>query len=135
LFESGGAYYGLYGNIAVIPIADATSGWVEIALVNQGGLTTTYLNGVAQFSGYIGDPHPADFPPPQYSPPLMMTIGSDGSNNFDGLIDEVRVFTFADGAFRTTDLNIRVPAPASLAVLGGGLFGFLARRRRKSARC
>jgi hypothetical protein len=123
-----GAYWWIYGGILVPTFAPAVVGeWAHIAVINEDGFTSAYFNGTL-IPFFDVDPHPALSPCCAADP--MMLIGTDtGGGSFNGLIDEVRVFTFASGEFDVAD--IRVPEPATAALLGFG-FAMLgwARRRR-----
>ncbi|MDE2257595.1 MAG: hypothetical protein KGK05_07520, partial [Xanthomonadaceae bacterium] len=63
-----------------------------------------------------------------------------GFELFDGKIDEVRIFSFAPGAFSVGDLNLPPPVPTpalslrALGLLGLGMLGlaWLGLRRRKA---
>jgi autotransporter-associated beta strand protein len=62
--------------------------WVHLAVIRSGGVTTFYIDGVAQGSTYSGAPvHGA--------PHLSVRPG--GSGYFDGHIDEAKVVTFSAG--------------------------------------
>jgi Concanavalin A-like lectin/glucanases superfamily len=67
----------------------------------RGGISTLYVNGVPSGGSSSGSAFPqgnfALGAPPQ----------SPTSQFFTGLIDEVRVFTFAPGQFRTSDLLLK----------------------------
>jgi len=72
----------------------ALNTWYHIAAVKDNGVTTLYLNGVADGTANCN---------PFVSGQLL--IGRDASDGFfHGLIDEVRIFNFAPGAFSTNDL-------------------------------
>ena len=71
---------------------NATVGvWTHLALVRDSGVGTLYINGVASAS-FLDTPNP---------PAGRFAVGSDpqilGGETFTGLMDEVRVFTFAPG--------------------------------------
>lgn len=86
--------------------------WIHLALVRDNGISTFYVNGVPSGTSTAV--------PLSGSAPFRIgsTVGSDG---FDGLIDEVRLFTFEPGAFSTSDLLVnQVPEPS---LSGGVLLG------------
>jgi autotransporter-associated beta strand protein len=92
-------FQGLFGGITTIGTSPATANvWTHLALVRNNGTTTLYVNGVAAGTSSAGPLFPqgnfALGAPPQ----------SPTSQFFTGLIDEVRVFTFASGQFTTSDL-------------------------------
>lgn len=126
LFRSGGTYMGLYGGVNFVSGAPVTTGtWVHLALVRDNGVTTLYANGVASgTSGAVPN-----------TPALGFAIGNPipGGEGFNGLIDEVRVFSFAPGAFSTRDLLVNAPEPSRALLAAAGLGAFLLRRRRGTA--
>lgn len=132
IFIDSGMYYGLYGGINVFAIgAAAEDTWAYLALVNDGGVTTTYFNLIANAPEFAGGPNPASAPT-CCNPSLQMTIGSDGTHNFTGLIDQVNVFTFAPGEFTPSDLvptSVPEPASFSLMCLGFAALGFARRKK------
>lgn len=62
--------------------------WVHLALVRSGGVTTFYVDGVAQGSSFNGAP--------THSSPHM-SVSPGGGAYFDGNIDEARIVTFSPG--------------------------------------
>jgi hypothetical protein len=114
----------LYGGVVLVEMGNATVGvWTHLALVRDSGVATLYINGVASGS-LLDTPN---------TPTVRFAVGSDpqipGAETFTGLMDEVRVFTFAPGQFTTNDLllNARNPVPANLSnvqSLGGGIVQF-----------
>jgi Concanavalin A-like lectin/glucanases superfamily/PEP-CTERM motif len=111
-------------------VSIVTDEWVNLALVRDSGVSTFYVNGVAlpgtatgAGSGpavSVGDFH------------IGVAPGGQPNNYYTGDMDEMRVFTFAPGAFNAaTDLNL-VPEPSSALLLGAGLVA-LQRRRRSRA--
>ncbi len=124
LFLAGSAFSALYGGQVVVEAGNATAGvWTHLALVRDSGVGTLYINGVASAS-FLDTPNP---------PAGRFAVGSDpqilGGETFTGLMDEVRVFTFAPGQFTTNDLllNARNPVPANLCnvqSLGNGVVRF-----------
>jgi autotransporter-associated beta strand protein len=92
-------YQGLFGGITTIGTSPATANvWTHLALVCSSGVTTLYVNGVPSGSSSSG----------MYTPQGNFALGappqSPTGQFFTGLIDEVRVFTFAAGQFTTSDL-------------------------------
>lgn len=114
-------FLGLYGGNAIIDGGPAVSNvWTHFALVCAGGQTTIYINGVATVTNAAGPRVPAgNFA--VGAPPQTPT-----SQFYTGGIDELRIFTFAQGQFSTNDLLINQPASAvpqivtTLADSGGG---------------
>ena len=95
-----GQYQALFGGVAFLGQGDVTVGqWTHLAFVCTDSNTTFYVNGVPS-----GDPV-AQLPSASST---TITIGAQDNdptmNRFQGNIDEVRVFTFAPGAFVPTDL-------------------------------
>ena len=130
LFLQDGSYYWLYGGVNADLIAPAVVGeWAHIAVVNEDGFTSIYFNGALMPVGFVGGPTPASTDPVCCDPVLGMTVGSDGSNHFNGLIDRARVFTFASGEFDVDDLRIPEPATAALFGVGIAALGWARRRR------
>lgn len=101
IIAADGTYQGLFGGVTTIGTSPATVNvWTHLALVRNNGTTTLYVNGVAAGTSTGGPLLPqGNFglgAPPQ----------SPTSQFYIGLIDEVRVFTFAPGQFSTSDLLI-----------------------------
>lgn len=112
----GGSYVGLCGGVALVGgdfVVPNT--WTHLAMVDNGGTTTFYVNGVATGTG-----------PAPHTPSGGFFVGGDpGGENFQGSIDEVRVFTFAPGAFSTNDLmltNAPPPPPPAVPTITSGPF-------------
>jgi autotransporter-associated beta strand protein len=99
IIAADGTYEGLFGGITTIGTSVATANaWTHLALVRNNGISTLYINGVASGTSSTG---PAL---PQGNFALGAPPQSPTSQFFTGLIDEVRVFTFAAGQFNTSDL-------------------------------
>ncbi|MDE2083793.1 MAG: LamG domain-containing protein [Xanthomonadaceae bacterium] len=130
-----GANYGvLYGGNIGAPVTPISTQWMELALVRDNGTTTFYVNGVASYTTAVGPNAPAGGVGIGGNPLLS------GFELFDGKIDEVRIFSFAPGAFSVGDLNLPPPVPTpalslrALGLLGLGMLGlaWLGLRRRKA---
>ncbi|HEY7871578.1 MAG TPA: LamG-like jellyroll fold domain-containing protein [Rudaea sp.] len=137
IYRLGTDYGLLYGGNIGAPVTPISTQWMELALVRNNGVTTFYVNGVASYTTATGPNSPAG----------GVGIGGNplisGGELFDGKIDEVRIFSFAPGAFAVSDLNLPPPPPVvptpvlglrSLGLLVLGLFGltWLGLRRRKA---
>ena len=77
--------------------------WVHLALIRSGGITTFYINGVAQGTTYSGAP--------VHNTPHI-SVNPGGSTYFDGQIDEARVVTFDAGA-ATADILTTLMTPST----------------------
>ena len=99
-----GVYSVLFGGQAVIgAVPAATNVWMHLALVRDGGTTTLYTNGIAATNSTIAPNVPAGV----FS--VATTPSSPGLAVFQGILDEVRVFTFAPCQFSTSDLLLNQP--------------------------
>lgn len=99
--------------------------WVHLALVRDNGVSTFYVNGIANATSLAT--------PLFGSNPFRIGSGA-GSDHFIGLIDEVRIFTFTSGEFTTGDLLInQIPEPATAGIILGSLalLCTMARRQRR----
>jgi len=105
----GGTYCGIFGDHDLVSrpvvISDPvlTSAWTHVAFVRSAGIPTLYVNGKSYVSSYLSPPHPANFG--MAIAPLNRSFGG----NFDGVIDEVRVFSFQSGEFQVSDLLLQPP--------------------------
>jgi len=110
LYVADNQFAGLFGGVSFIfgSVTFTPGTWNHVALVESGGTATLYVNGAV--SGTI-----ANSP---RSPAGRLTVGAnqDGTENFPGLIDEVRVFTFAAGQFSTNDLLLAQNSSFNLAI-------------------
>ncbi len=97
IFQNLAAYEALFGGVAIFGAAPAvTNAWTHLALVRASGITKFYVNGA--LAGFTS-----------LAPNLPAGNFLLGANNlqgelFAGAMDEVRVFTFADGTFNLTNL-------------------------------
>lgn len=92
-------YKGLFGGVTGFGTNVATPNvWTHLALVRDSGTSTLYINGAAVATA----PNTPGVPEGNFAlaaPPQAPT-----SQFFTGLLDEVRVFTFAAGQFSANDL-------------------------------
>lgn len=115
LYIVGNTFQGLFGGVAFFGSAPVqTNVWTHLALVRDQGVTTLYVDGVACGASSATPNAPNGLWALGASPPDL------NSEFFDGLIDEVSVFTFADGAFSTNDLLYCPPASRVLATTFDG---------------
>lgn len=126
LIQYQGAWHGLFGSVALIGSAPIVTGvWQHVALVEDNGLATFYVNGVSMGTAAAH--------------PLLPANGTGlgareyGADFFNGAVDEARIFTFAPGQFSVNDLlypALPIPEPSLATLLGlGGLLAWWQRRR------
>jgi hypothetical protein len=116
LFQLGRTWNGLISGIAWLPgptIVPNT--WTHLAIVTSAGTTTFYVNGVATATGTAPNPATSgDFS-------IGYDLYHENAYSFQGLIDEVRAFTFAPGMFTTNSLLLTsVPPTPSVSILPAG---------------
>jgi hypothetical protein len=122
-----GNFVGLCSAVAIVGAAPIVPGaWTHLALVTMGGTTTFYVNGVVNGTGPA--PNPVGLSSYGAGNPTtsFVSIGLNPSNpggweQFQGSIDEVRVFAFEGGAFTTNDLLLTSapPPPQAPAIFAG----------------
>lgn len=105
--------------------------WTNLAVIRSNGISTFYLNGVAQSGTTLADPTTGA----AFGIHLAVTPG--GLTNFVGDLDEARIFTFdplVDDPVAALSVNV-VPEPTSVGLLAVAMSGiaFLLRRRRSLA--
>lgn len=117
LYQIGGTAQVLYGGNVIFGSGPLPIGvWTHVALVKDSGVSRLYVNGsvVATSAAVPNVPGAAGF-----------SIGATGQGgtieNFDGLIDEVRVFSFTGGQFSTNDLLLNSTPPAFIQVAAPNL--------------
>ncbi|HEY3763081.1 MAG TPA: LamG domain-containing protein [Verrucomicrobiae bacterium] len=99
LYMVGGQFNGLIGGLVLIGSAPATTNvWTHLALVRNNGTTTFYVNGVSNDMTLIQPITPSG----RFA--IAAQPQSLTNEFFNGSLDEVRVFSFAPGAFTTNDL-------------------------------
>jgi hypothetical protein len=103
LLQSGNRFSAAFGGVTVFDLGPVVIGtWSHLALVRDGGTTKLFFNGSAVGTSTI--------------PPNAPTVGFELGfrvqplfvERFNGAIDEVRVFHFAAGQFRTNDLLVNM---------------------------
>ena len=104
IFQNGSNYEAQLGGSTVFGSAPAaTNKWTHLALVRNSGTTSLYVDGLPGGSSLW----------PCYAPDTAFAIATapdnPGGNTWNGSIDEVRVFTFAPGAFQRSDLLLERP--------------------------
>jgi hypothetical protein len=102
------------------PVVSDKTRWIHVAVVNDNGVSTFYVNGVPSGEGAAYDQGPITGTVP------YIGSGQDTGNPFNGYLDELRYSTFAPGAFQPSDLLV-LPAgpgfikqPESMTVWNGG---------------
>jgi Concanavalin A-like lectin/glucanases superfamily len=109
LFLVGDTFQGEFGGVTFIGSAPVqTNVWTHLALVRDSGVATLYVNGLACETNSAAP----------IAPDGAWTLGASplaGGEYFDGLIDEVQVFTFSPGTFSTNDLAYCSPDSRQLS--------------------
>jgi hypothetical protein len=88
------------------PVPIDTNSWTHLAMVNDNGTVTFYVNGAASGA--------SDATSAVSAPAGDFQFGRD-SAGFDGLMDEARLCTFASGTFTTNYFLLAPPGPQILA--------------------
>lgn len=127
LYLQGNQLSALRASVSIQNVATVgASTWNYAALVYDNGSGSVFLNGTR---------YDLDFSSGFNAPLGSLLLGANNSNaeRFTGLMDEVRLSTFATGTFTTAMLSYTpVPEPSAFAVLAGlGVLGFAASRRRR----
>ena len=100
--------------------------WTHLAVVRNNGVSSFYIDGVAQT--------PSITQAPLTTLSLHMGVTPGGATRFFGDLDEVRIFTFDPNTDDpTAQLAINLPEPATLSLVAVGGLTLLARRRRRVA--
>ena len=92
--------------IGDLAISDKTR-WIHVAVVNDNGVTTFYVNGVANGASESNVTAPSGVP--------YFGSGQDTGGAYNGYLDEARFATFAPGQFDVSDLLTRPPGPSIIA--------------------
>ncbi len=98
--DFGAGFIGVLGNVdwVGLPYQPAsTNEWVHLAVVRDNGVTTFYVNGVARSPVRTSGINNSTVPYLGYSDQSSKT-------NFNGAVDEARIFTFKPGEFFLQDL-------------------------------
>lgn len=132
IYEIGSNWDLLFGGSRLQAVAPVTlNQWTDLALVDDNGLTSFYVNGRQTFTVSANPVAPGSG---TAASNLLIAENNSGTERYSGLLDEGRVFTFAPGQFTTADLNA-VPEPATFALAGMSLIALgLLRRRGKRQR-
>ncbi|MBN1578553.1 MAG: LamG domain-containing protein [Chitinispirillaceae bacterium] len=101
-----------------------TGDWIHVAAILSGTHAEIYLNGILDNAGTVGVP--TSFGADQF-------IGQSNSNyyNFDGLLDEIRIYNRALSKDEIQQIALIVPEPSTLLLLSFSLLGLLIGYRKK----
>lgn len=92
------------GNFTIgTPVEVSTTRWTHLAVVNNNGVTTFYVNGVASGESSTAVTAPSGVP--------YIGSGGDTGASYRGYLDELRYSTFAAGSFTPADLLLVPPGP------------------------
>lgn len=89
------------------PAVVTTTKWTHLAVVNDNGITTFYVNGTASGASSPLVTAPSGVP--------YIGSGADTNASYHGYLDEMRYSTFAPGAFALTDLLLVPPGPVYIS--------------------
>lgn len=89
------------------PVVVSQARWTHVAVVNAGGVTTYYVNGVPSGDSSSLVTAPSGTP--------YIGSGQDTGRSYRGYLDEMRYSTFAPGAFRVADLLLLPPGPGFIS--------------------
>jgi hypothetical protein len=129
--QLGGNWAASYHNVAWIGAVGGAGQpvtaeeWTHLAVVRDAGVTSLYLNGVAQ-AGTTGGT-------PLWGSSLHLGVLPGGASGWNGDFDEVRAFTFAPGAFDATSDFLTIPEPHTSVLFVLGAIPLLGFRRRLAA--
>jgi hypothetical protein len=104
-----------------------TGQWYELAYAQFDGHIHGYVNGVEATDFGSGNQDPSI----NNNGQVHLGVHPGGGQNLDGLLDNVRFSTFAEGAFSTNDLfSNAVPEPTPMVALALGALVLIRRRKR-----
>jgi Concanavalin A-like lectin/glucanases superfamily len=99
-----------------------TAGWNSLAIIRNTGITTLYINGIAQPRTTTAQP--------LLNSGLHLGVTPGGGSWFRGAMDELHVFTFNPLTDNPVTFLTTVPEPSVSLALASGLLAL--RRRRKA---
>ena len=124
---SAGAWVGHSPIASGNPQTNTANTWTHLAIIRNNGVSTFYINGVAQ----TGTSSTA---PSGHGTGRLGHEAAVDASTFEGDLDELRMFTFEDGDDPVGALNLEaraaVPEPSSTALLGLGSLALILRRRK-----
>ena len=101
-YRLGADYYVLIGGRGLMGPVPVTTRWTRLALVRINGVMTMYANGVVVQTSTITPGLPSSG---GGATAIGMRAQTPATEYFDGVIDDVRAFTFAPADFQLTDLG------------------------------